>query len=189
MSTIHTNPPLPSHKLELARIRKVSAIMGYVCLAIACAIPLVPLLALALLFTGVVPVPPRWDPAAQEPIAVWGLWTLGVFKVLPMVFLIIGLWRARACFRRFSRGDFFAASAVHALREFSAWTAASAVTALTGQVLFEVLMGSSAHFQRVVFTIATSGHWLTLLFAGTVWVMAAMINHSRSLAEENESFV
>lgn len=57
-----------------------------------------------------------------------------------------------------------------------------------GYAVLGVLM-NSMHFQHLAWTIASSGHWLTLLFAGAVWVMAAMMEHARSLAEENASFV
>ena len=112
--------------------------------------------------------------------------TLGIFNVLPMIFLVIGLWTARACSSG-SPGEFFAASAIRALRKFSIWAALSAATALVGHALLTLAL--SPHFQQVLFSIASSGHWLTLTFAGMLWVMAAMINHGRSLAEENEAFV
>lgn len=185
MITKQTNPSLPQREPKLAQIRKVSAGMGYVCLAIVCAIPLVPLLTLLFLFMGVVP---GSFVAAQEPLAFWSLATIAVFKIPPVLFLMIGLWRARACFKRFARGDFFATSTARALREFSAWTAVSAIIALTGEGVFAALM-YSLNFQQLLLIIAASGYWLAFLFAGTVWVMAAMIDYSRLLTEENESFV
>lgn len=187
MLTIHSPSSPPDHKPELARIRKLSLILGYACLAIACAIPLMPLLAIGLAALTGAPVPSRLPLPSQEPLSAWMLATLGILNVLPMIFLVIGLWTARACFKRFARGEFFAASAIRALRKFSIWAALSAATALVGHALLTLAL--SPHFQQVLFSIASSGHWLTLTFAGMLWVMAAMINHGRSLAEENEAFV
>ena len=49
-------------------------------------------------------VPSRLPLPGQEPLSTWMLATLGIFNVLPMIFLVIGLWTARACFKRFARG-------------------------------------------------------------------------------------
>lgn len=104
MSTIHSPSSPPDHKPELARIRKLSLILGYACLAIACAIPLMPLLAIGLAALTGAPVPSRLPLPSQEPLSAWMLATLGILNVLPMIFLVIGLWTARACFKRFARG-------------------------------------------------------------------------------------
>lgn len=127
MTITLVNPAHPGDTPASARIRRVSASMARVCLAIACAIPLLPLLVFGLAMAGIVT---RAEPVAQEPLAVWAMVVLGVSKVLPLVLLMVGLWRAHACFKRFAKGQFFASSAVRALREFSAWTAASALTSL-----------------------------------------------------------
>ena len=145
-----------------------------------------PLLAIGLTALTGAPVPSRLPLPGQEPLSTWMLATLGIFNVLPMIFLVIGLWTARACFKRFARG------VLRRLRhsgpaQFSIWAALSAATALVGHALLTLAL--SPHFQQVLFSIASSGHWLTLTFAGMLWVMAAMINHGRSLAEENEAFV
>ena len=63
-----------------------------------------PLLAIGLTALTGAPVPSRLPLPGQEPLSTWMLATLGIFNVLPMIFLVIGLWTARACFKRFARG-------------------------------------------------------------------------------------
>ena len=145
-----------------------------------------PLLAIGLTALTGAPVPSRLPLPGQEPLSTWMLATLGIFNVLPMIFLVIGLWTARACFKRFARG------VLRRLRH-----SGPAQVFHLGRIVSGHRPGRSRpahagafpHFQQVLFSIASSGHWLTLTFAGMLWVMAAMINHGRSLAEENEAFV
>ena len=77
----------------------------------------------------------------QEPLSTWMLATLGIFNVLPMIFLVIGLWTARACFKRFARG------VLRRLRhsgpaQFSIWAALSAATALVGHALLTLALST-----------------------------------------------
>ncbi len=120
----------------------------------------------------------------------WGSLSAAVLGVVPLVLLARGLWEARNCFRQFAQGQVFTASAVQGLRRFAAWVMASALASmLTGPAMSVVLTLHNPPGMRHLAIALSSDYLFTLLFAGVVWLMAAVIGQGQALADENAAFV
>jgi site-specific recombinase len=84
----------------------------------------------------------------------------------------------------------FVVEATNYLRRFAGRVAASvAVGMLCSTALSVVLtLGNPPGMRHVAIGVGSNEVFM-LLFAGMVWLMAAVIGQGQSLAEENESFV
>ena len=94
------------------------------------------------------------------------------------------------CFSGFSQAEYFSLRTVKYLRGFAAGIFASVVTGVLASTLVTVVltMGAPAG-QRALSLGLGSNELLTLLFAGMVWQIAAVMARAVALAEENAQFV
>jgi hypothetical protein len=110
--------------------------------------------------------------------------------LVPVALIVYALVCAWRCFRRFARGEYFSLSVVRNLRRFAAGMFLSTVAALVTTPVLTFLAtlggGPDGHTVSVNFS---SGQALTLLFAGIVWQIAAVMTRAIALAEENSQFV
>ncbi|MBT0963592.1 DUF2975 domain-containing protein [Denitromonas iodatirespirans] len=128
--------------------------------------------------------------AVMAPLMPWQRALGGMLTLLPVALLVSGLVQARRCFRLFAAGRVFVAESTGYLRRFAGRVAASvAVGMLSSTVLSVVLTVNNPPGMRQLAIGVGSNEVFMLLFAGMVWLMAAVIGQGRSLAEENESFV
>lgn len=184
LATTHANP-------DAGVIRRCSALLAAVCL----------LLALALPPTAAI----YWACAAEASLAaraallpnliqgslhVWQRVAGGLFVELVVALTVLGLWQARQCLGGFARGRIFTTEAVLRLRRFGAWIFASAVAdTLTTPVLsVHLTLGNAPGTRQLVVGIG-SNQLFALLFAGIVWLMAAVIGQGQALADENAAFL
>ncbi|MCZ4306165.1 DUF2975 domain-containing protein [Zoogloeaceae bacterium G21618-S1] len=165
-------------------------------LAAACVVLIVTLPALVLLYWALA------EPAelarqvklsagtVMTPLEPWQRVLGGVITLLPVAFLVSALIQARRCFGLFAAGRVFVVEATNYLRRFAGRVAASvAVGMLCSTALSVVLtLGNPPGMRQVAIGVGSNEVFM-LLFAGMVWLMAAVIGQGQSLAEENESFV
>jgi hypothetical protein len=110
--------------------------------------------------------------------------------LLPVALLVYALVCAWRCFRSFSRGEHFSLAVVRNLRGFAAGVFWSTVAALltTPVLTFLITLGAGPDGHRVSVNFGST-QALTLLFAGIVWQVAAVMTRAVALAEENSQFV
>lgn len=110
--------------------------------------------------------------------------------LVPVAFVVYALVSARRCFRRFARGEYLSLAVVRSLRGFAAgvfWFVVAAF--VTNPVLtFLITLGAGPDGHRVNVSFS-SAQALTLLFAGIVWQVAAVMTRAVAVAEENAQFV
>jgi Protein of unknown function (DUF2975) len=115
---------------------------------------------------------------------------IAVVALLPVALIVYALLCAWRCFRSFARGEHFSLAVVSNLRRFAAgmfWsTVAALVTTPVLTYLITLGAGPDGHTVTVNFS---STQALTLLFAGIVWQVAAVMTRAVALAEENSQFV
>jgi hypothetical protein len=110
--------------------------------------------------------------------------------LIPVALVVYALTRAWRCFRSFARAEYLSLDVVRNLRRFAAGMFWSTVAAfLTTPVLtFLITLGAGpGNYQVSVKFSSTQA--LTLLFAGIVWQVAAVMTRAVALAEENSQFV
>ncbi|WP_167858713.1 DUF2975 domain-containing protein [Methylobacterium nonmethylotrophicum] len=111
-------------------------------------------------------------------------------SLVPLTVLVRGLMRARACFRAFASGRIFATEAVESLRGFSvAVFGATLLQPVAGAALSALLSWGGPSGRGAVVVSLGSDTLLSLLFAGTVAVMAMVLAEALVLADENAQFV
>lgn len=110
--------------------------------------------------------------------------------LVPVAFLVYALVSAQRCFRSFARGDYLSLAVVRSLRGFAAGVFWSVVAGfVTNPVLtFLITLDAGPEGHRVNVGVS-SAQVLTLLFAGIVWQVAAVMTRAVALAEENAQFV
>lgn len=129
-------------------------------------------------------------PALQGPLATWQRVASGGVMAIPLGLLLTGVWQARRCFAMFARGQVFTRQATVLLGHFAGWVAWAALASMLASGVGSVLLTwHNPPGQRQLALGISSDHVFTLFFAGTVWLLAAVIAQGRSLAEENEGFV
>ena len=128
--------------------------------------------------------------AAQEPLRNWQRLTGGLITEVSLTLLLIGLWQARKCFRLFASGQIFTSETVFCLRHFAAWVAASVAAGMAGNTVISVLITvlNPPGMRQLVVGVG-SEQVFALLFAGIVWLMAAVMSQGQLLAEENASYI
>ena len=110
--------------------------------------------------------------------------------VLPVACASYGLVCAMRCFSGFSQGEYFSLRTVRYLRGFAAGIFASVVAGFFMAMLISLVLtaGGPAGQKSLAFGLG-SNELLTLLFAGMVWQIAAVMSRAVALAEENAQFV
>jgi len=110
--------------------------------------------------------------------------------MLPVCCASYGLVCAMRCFSGFSQGEYFSLRTVRYLRGFAAGVFASVVTGFVVAMAISVLLTLGAPAgQRALAVGLGSNELITLLFAGMVWQIAAVMSRAVALAEENAQFV
>ena len=176
---------------ESARLQRLSAMMAGACLVLIVILPLLVPGYWLMASAGRLAVAANLDPVAIEgSLKLWQRVVGALLTEVPVVLMSLGLLQARKCFSSFAQGLIFTTQAVLCLRGFAAWTFASALAAvLVGPVVSVLLtLGNVIGARHLAIGIG-SDHVLTLVFAGTVWLMAAVIGQGRALAEENAAFL
>jgi hypothetical protein len=182
---------MPQSTTYAQRIQRLSVFLAWACLMAGIALPFAVLAywllagANELALLGHL----RAD-AIHGPLHVWQRLAGAMCTLVPAGLASLGLWHAHRCFRGFIKGEVFTAGAVLRLRRFAACMGGSALAAIIAGPVLSVLLtwGNPAGARQLALGIG-SDHLLTLLFAGMVWVMAAVIGQGQALAEENASFV
>lgn len=126
----------------------------------------------------------------QQALQSWQRLAGGLIAEASYALLLVGLWQARKCFRRFAAGQIFTSETVACLRRFAAWVAASVAAGMLGNTAISVLitMLNPPGMRQLVVGIG-SEQIFALLFAGIVWLMAAVMTQGQLLAEENATYI
>lgn len=181
----------PRQASDTDRIQRHSAALAGACLVLIVILPLLVAVYWSLADTGSLAVRANLTPGAiVGPLQPWQRAAGALLSEVPVVLMSLGMWQARMCFSGFAHGQLFTLQAVRCLRGFAAWTFASALAAmLVGPVLSVLLTLNNPVGMRHLAIGIGSDHVLTLLFATTVWLMAAVIGQGQALAEENAAFL
>lgn len=128
--------------------------------------------------------------AAMLEVALWQRVLAVVLGMVPVCCTSYGLVCAMRCFSGFSQAEYFSVRTVRYLRGFAAGIFASVVTGLFAWMLISVVLtaGAPAGQKALSFGLG-SNELLTLLFAGMVWQIAAVMGKAVALAEENAQFI
>lgn len=128
--------------------------------------------------------------AGQRALQSWQRLAGGLITEASLVLLLMGLWQARKCFSLFAAGQIFTSETVACLRRFAAWVAASVAAGMVGNTSISVLITvlNPPGMRQLVIGIG-SEQVFALLFAGMVWLMAAVMSQGQLLAEENASYI
>jgi Protein of unknown function (DUF2975) len=182
--------PTPEN-VSLHRIRRLSKKLAIACVLVSVLIPVMVIVYWAEAAPAQLAM--RVHLAAdliQSEIYVWQRVLGAALTEIPVVLMIIGLMRARQCFRGFAEGALFTPQAVQALRGFAYWVMWSAIAALAITPLLSICLtfNNAVGARHVAVGIGTD-HLLTFFFAAVVWLMANIIQQGHALAEENQSFV
>jgi len=109
---------------------------------------------------------------------------------VPVCCAAYGLVCAMRCFSGFSQAEYFSVRTVRYLRGFAAGVFASVVAGFLVSMLTSVLLTAGIPAgQRALAVSLGSNELLTLLFAGMVWQIAAVMAKAVAMAEENAQFV
>ena len=110
--------------------------------------------------------------------------------MVPVCCACYGLVCAMRCFSGFSQAEYFSVRTVRYLRGFAAGIFASVTAVFFVDLLMSLLLTAGAPAgQRALALGLDSNELLTLLFAGMVWQIAAVMAKAVALAEENAQFV
>lgn len=110
--------------------------------------------------------------------------------MIPLGALILGLLKARRCFRCFAAGRIFSRDAAQSLRGFALGVGASALLKPFAGAALGLLLGalSPGQTRSLVLNIG-SDTLLSLLFAAMVAVIAGVLVEAADVAAENDQFV
>ena len=170
--------------------RRLSRVLARACEGLVFALPLAVAAYWAVADAGSLAASAGLPPLAVPGLEPWQRAAGAAISLLSVAFLMMGLWQARRFFRLFAAGEVFTANAVRCLRRFAGWVALSVVArVLTGAALSVVLTVTNPTGMKHLAVGVSSDALLALLFAGMVWVMAAVIARGQALAEENATFV
>ncbi|MFA5984945.1 MAG: DUF2975 domain-containing protein [Methylococcaceae bacterium] len=178
-------------KLSFQRICWASRILALACLWLIFCLPVAVafywLWADAVSLAVRVNLPPN---GVEHGLLAWQRLTGCVLTEISLVFLLMGVWQARQCFKLFTHNKLFTRQAVSYLKHFAAWAALSAVAEIITKALISVVLTyeNLAGMRHVAIGIGSDQIFL-LFFAGMVWLMASVINEGQLLAEENASFI
>ncbi|MEO5796547.1 MAG: DUF2975 domain-containing protein [Rhodoferax sp.] len=180
------NPPA-----DVLALRRTSHILAAACGLLVWALPLAVLACWALADVSTLASQAHLAPGAiQGALTPLQRVAGALLTCVPVGLLLRGLWTARQCFQGFARGHVFTPQAVQGLRHFAAWVMASVVAGMLLVPALSVLLTlNNPPGMRHLAIALGSDHIFTLLFAGVVWLMAAIIGQGQALAEENAAFV
>lgn len=123
-------------------------------------------------------------------VELWQRMVVVALGMAPVCCASYGLVCAMRCFSGFSQAEYFSVRTVRYLRGFAAGIFASVVAGFLVSMLTSVLLTAGAPAgQRALAVSLGSNELLTLLFAGMVWQIAAVMARAVALAEENAQFV
>lgn len=173
----------------------VSSALSGICLLLALALP-----AFVLYYLTVSPAQVLGErlgiPASLTPtslpfqFAAWQRVAVVVLGALPVLCMAFGLTHARRCFQSFSRREYFTLGVVRGLRGLAVGVFLSSVSGLLAAPLLSMLVALSAPRAHRSITLGLdSTQLLTMLFAGLVWQISAVMAKAVALAEENSQFV
>jgi len=133
-------------------------------------------------------------PAASPPVplelATWHRAAIVVLGLLPVLCMAFGLAHARRCFQSFSRREYFTLEVVQGLRGLALGFFFSGMLGLLVTPVLSLLVTlSAAPGGRSITLNVDSTNLLTMLFAGLVWQISAVVAKAVMLAEENSQFV
>jgi hypothetical protein len=182
---------LAESQATAAPARRLSIALSAFCLILIVLIPaatlLIPVFDLAVVTKGLgLPAPPNGTQAPSLTLAQHALVVL--VELVPVVFVVYALVCARRCFKSFIDGEYFTSRVVGGLRGIAAGIALWVVCAWLTTPLLTILLTLGAEEHRLAVRVSSSG-LLTLLFAGIVWQIAAIMTRAVALAEENSQFV
>jgi len=188
---IEKEAAMPHPSVSAQRIQRLSVLLAWACLALAIALPFAVLAYWLLADIAELAVLGHLRAeAVQGRLLAWQRLGGALVTLAPAVLASLGLWHAHRCFRGFTQGELFTAGAVLRLRSFAACMGGSALAAIiAGPVLSVLLTWGNLPGTRQLALGVGSDHLFTLLFAGMVWLMAAVIGQGKALADENASFI
>jgi len=173
----------------------LSSVLSGICLVLALALPALVLYSLAVSPTHVL-VEKLGIPASSSPgslplhLAAWQRVAIVMPGVLPALCIAFGLTRARHCFQSFARHEYFTLGVVRGLRGLAVGVFLSGISGLLVAPLLSLLLAlSAAQGHRSITLSLDSTNLLTMLFAGLVWQISAVMAKAVLLAEENSQFV
>ena len=181
----------PAANPDTRRIRNLSRWLAATCSLLILALPVAVFAYWALADIAEVSLRAGLSGAAvQAPPQTWQRAAGALITQVPLALLLLGLRQARQCFKLFSAGQVFAARAVCFLRRFAGWVVASVAAGIVAQSAISVVLtlNNPPGMRHLAISVG-SDQLFMLFFAGTVWLMAAVIGHGQTLAEENASFV
>lgn len=169
---------------------RLSALLALICLALIVVSVVMTLLILVLLpevATERLSLPAA-DAAADPAFTVAQRVSIVVTGLVPLAFVIYALLRARDCFSRFSRGEFFTAEVVGSLRGFAAGIALWILTGWLSTPVLSLLLTLGEEEKTLSIGFSLSGA-MTLLFAAIVWQIAHIMRRAMEIADENAQFI
>jgi hypothetical protein len=188
-SPIAASPAAVDH---LQRIRRISRVMVWACVAMVVTLPV------ALVYYWAITSAPelgvqhgnlRTD-AIVAPLATWQRVAAAAVTAVPLVLLLIGVWQAKRCFAQFAAGQIFTTQATGHLRRFAGWVAAAALAAMVASAATSTLLTlQNPPGMRLVIVGISSTNLFSFFFAALVWLMADVIGQGQTLAEENAHFI
>ncbi len=128
--------------------------------------------------------------AAMLEVELWQRIFAVMLGMVPVCCASYGLVCAMRCFSGFSQSEYFSLRNVRYLRGFAAGVFASVVAGFLVSMAISVLLTLGAPAgQRALAMGLGSNELLTLLFAGMVWQISAVMAKAVALAEENAQFI
>jgi hypothetical protein len=110
--------------------------------------------------------------------------------MLPLGALVYGLASARRCFIAFAAGHIFSSEPVGQLKTFALAVACSALLKpIAGAALSVILSIDAVSGKRTLALSVGSDTLISLIFAGTVAVIAWTMAEAIDIADENKQFV
>ncbi len=175
-------------------VQRLNSAFAWACALLAVALPLAVLYHLAstpssglLLRAGVALTTLQ---AAALDVTLWQRSLAVLLGMVPVLCASYGLVCAMRCFSGFSQGEYFSLRTVRYLRGFAAGIFASVVAGFFASMLISVILTAGAPAGQKALALGLgSNELLTLLFAGMVWQIAAVMAKAVALAEENAQFV
>lgn len=167
-------------------VQAVSSVLAWACALLAVALPL----AVAYHLSGLAPdelllraglvLARGAQPAAGATRGALAL----LFGLLPVCCVSYGLVCAMRCFAGFAQAEYLSPRTVRCLRGFAAGIFASVVAGLLSPLLVGLVLGWGEAVARRSLSPGFGGNeLLTLLFAGMVWQIAAVMARAVALAE------
>jgi membrane protein insertase Oxa1/YidC/SpoIIIJ len=189
MTSMASSPIVVDH---LQRIRRISRVMVWACVAMVITLPI------ALVYYWAITNAPELGVqhgnlrtnAMLAPLETWQRVAAAAVTAVPLLLLLIGVWQAKRCFAQFAAGEIFTTQATGHLRRFAGWVAAAALAAIVASAATSALLTlQNPPGMRLVVLGISSTHLFSFFFAALVWLMADVIGQAQTLAEENAHFV